>query len=90
MRTPVNTTNQSVTKEVKEETVNFLDRHINHWFIDSETNELKIGSNFSDFVKGKTENFKIKKIHLCDVKSWKFVETTDGKFVFLTSKKIFN
>jgi hypothetical protein len=77
--------NTNVEKKVD---TSFLDRHVNHWFIDPETNELKIGSDFSDFLKGKTEDFNVKKIHSCDVKSWKFVETTDGKFVFLTSKKV--
>jgi hypothetical protein len=76
------------TEKVEKETVSFLDRRFNHWFIDPETNELKIGTDFSDFLKGKTENFSIKKIHSCDVKSWKFCETTDGKFVFLMSRKI--
>jgi hypothetical protein len=93
MRTTKNTTEQkSIEKEVKgenvSENINFLDRHIFNWFIDTEINELKIGKNFSDFLNKKSENFSIKKIHSCDVKFWKLVETTDGKFVLLSRTKI--
>jgi hypothetical protein len=89
MRTTKNTTEQKLEKEVNvSENVNFLDRHIFNWFIDTETNELKIGKNFSDFLNKKSENFSIKKIHSCDVKFWKLVETVDGKFVLLSRTKV--
>jgi hypothetical protein len=72
----------------KEETVNVFDRHTFNWFIDSKTNELKIGKSLSDFLNKETENFIIKKIHSCDEKYWKLAETTDGKFVLLNRNKL--
>jgi hypothetical protein len=84
MKTEKNT--KIIEKIEKEE--GFLDRHTLNWFIDSETNELKIGKSISDFFNKKTENFSIKKIHLCDVKYWRLAETTDGKFVLLSRTKI--
>ena len=74
-----------IEKEV--ETVNVFDRHTRNWFID-QTNVLKVGANFSDFLNGKTEEFALKKIHLCDEKYWKLAETTDGKFILLNRNKI--
>jgi hypothetical protein len=78
---------QKIEKEVKEEVVTFLDRHNLHWFIDSKNNELRLGKSFSDFLNKETENFQIKKIHSCDEKYWKIVETTDEKFVLLSRTK---
>jgi hypothetical protein len=54
-----NTVPELIEKEV--ETVSVFDRHTLNWFIDSKTNELRIGKNFSDFLAGETENFTVKK-----------------------------
>jgi hypothetical protein len=68
--------------------VAFLDRHSLNWFFNAETNELKIGKSLSDFLDKKTENFSVKKIHLCDVKYWKLAETEDGRFILLNRNKV--
>jgi hypothetical protein len=87
MRTTKNTT-EIIEKEVKqEEQISFLDRHTFNWFIDTKTNELKIGKSVSLFLSGETENFTVKKIHSCDEKYWKLVETADGKFILLSRPK---
>jgi hypothetical protein len=89
MKTTKNSVSEIIEKEVKqEEQISLFDRHTFNWFIDTETNELKIGKEFSDFLNGKTENFIIKKIHLCDEKYWKMAETADGKFVLLNRNKL--
>jgi hypothetical protein len=89
MRTTKNTVEQKIVKEVKpEEQISFFDRHTSHWFIDTKTNELRIGKSFSDFLDNETENFEIKKLHSCNVNYWKFVETTDGKFILLSRTKL--
>jgi hypothetical protein len=75
-----------IEKEV--ETVRVFDRHNFNWFIDSKTNELKIGKSLSDFLNKETENFIVKTIHLCDERYWKLAETTDGKFVLLNRNKL--
>jgi hypothetical protein len=88
MRTTKNTT-KIIEKEVKtEEQIGFLDRHNLNWFIDTKTNELKIGKSISDFLNNETENFQVKKLHSCDEKYWKLIETVDGKFVLLARTKI--
>jgi hypothetical protein len=74
--------------EKEAETVTFLDRHNLNWFFNTETNELRIGACLSDFLDKKTENFIVKKIHLCDVKYWKIAETEDGKFILLNRNKV--
>jgi hypothetical protein len=86
MKATKNTVTELIEKEV--ETVSFLDRRAFHWFINSENNELKIGKEFSDFLKGKTENFTFKKLHFGDVKYWKLAETADGKFILLSRGKL--
>jgi hypothetical protein len=86
MKATKNTVTKLIEKEV--ETVNVFDRHNLNWFIDTKANELKIGKSFSNFLNNETENFQIKKIHLCDEKYWKLAETTDGKFVLLNRNKI--
>jgi hypothetical protein len=83
MKATKNNVPELIEKEV--ETVNVFDRHGSNWFI--ENNELRIGKSLSDFLKGETENFQIKTIHLCDEKYWKLAETTDGKFVLLNRNK---
>jgi hypothetical protein len=89
MRTAKNTVEQNLEKEVKqEEQISFFDKHTLNWFVDSETNELKIGKSFSDFLNKKIENFTVKTVHICDVNYWKLVETTDGKFVLLSRTKL--
>jgi hypothetical protein len=78
-----------IEEEVKkEELVNFLDRHSSNWFIDTESNELKIGKGISDFLNKKTENFTINRLLTSDVDYWKVVETTDGRFVLLSRPKL--
>jgi hypothetical protein len=70
-----------------EESVSFLDRHNSSWFIDA-NNNLKVGKTISDFFNEVTENFIVKKVHLCDVRYWKVLETTDGKFILLSRTKL--
>jgi hypothetical protein len=48
----------------------------------------KIGKDFSDFLKGKTENYTFKKLHTGDAKYWKLAETADGKFIVLSKGKL--
>jgi hypothetical protein len=89
MRTTKNTVEQKIEKEVKvEKQITFFDKHTLNWFIDSKTNELKIGKSISDFLSGETENFPVKTVHLCDVNYWKMIETTDGKFILLSRTKL--
>jgi hypothetical protein len=87
MKATKNTT-QIIEKEVKTETVNFLDRHPLHWFIDTKTNELRIEKSISDFLSNKTESYSVKTVHSCDAIYWKLAETTDGKFILLTRPKM--
>jgi hypothetical protein len=75
-----------IEKEV--EAISFLDRRAFSWFVTSETNELRIGKDFSDFLKGETENFAFKKLHLGDVRYWKLAETADEKFILLSRGKL--
>jgi hypothetical protein len=80
---------ENLGKEVKkEEAISFLDRRAFNWFISNEDNELRIGKEFSDFLKGKTENFAFKKLHSSDLKYWKLAETADGKFILLSRGKL--
>jgi hypothetical protein len=89
MKTTKNNVSKLSEKEVKmEEQISFLDRHTFNWFIDTKTNELKIGKSISLFLSGETENFTVKKIHSCDEKYGKLIETADGKFVLLSRPKL--
>jgi hypothetical protein len=89
MKATKNTVEQKLGKEVKaDETINVFDRHNLNWFLNNETNELRIGNCLSDFLNKETENFIVKKIHLCDEKYWKLAETEDGKFVLLNRNKV--
>jgi hypothetical protein len=85
MKPAKNTVPELIEKEVeKKEEINLFDRHTFSWFIDNESNELRIGKSLTDFLDKKTENFSIKRVLLCDDNYWKLVETTDGKFVLLS------
>jgi hypothetical protein len=80
--------NQKETIQEKEEAVSFFDRRSFNWFIDTKTNELKIGKSLADFLSNETEKFSFKKIHSGDIKYWNLAETTDGKFVLLSRPKM--
>ena len=86
MKTKKTFTEQTEKEVTTNDSVNFLDRHFHHWFVDK--SEIKIGKEISDFLSGNVENFQIKKIHSCDVKTFKLVETVDGKFIFLMSRRM--
>jgi hypothetical protein len=86
MKATKNNVPELIEKEV--ETVSFLDRRPFNWFINNETNELRIGKEFSDFLKGKTESFSFKRLHSGDAKYWKLAETADGKFILLSRGKL--
>jgi hypothetical protein len=66
----------------------FFDKHTLNWFIDTKTNELRIGKSFSDFLGNETENFLVKTVHIGDVNYRKLIETTGGKFVLLSRTKL--
>jgi hypothetical protein len=80
--------NQKETTQERGEAVSFFDRRSFNWFIDTKTNELKIGKSLVDFLSNETEKFSFKKIHSGDIKYWKLAETADGKFILLSRSKI--
>jgi hypothetical protein len=79
---------EAVKNTADVEEISFFDRHTSNWFIDKESNELRIGKSLTDFLDKKTENFSVKKVLFCDENYWKVVETTDEKFVLLSRTKL--